>query len=293
MTDRPNSPESNNCRIALVQMTSSRQVDISLDQLRLITRDIQPGSVDAIFLPENFAALASSGVLALGQAESEGLNQPSVHAKEKERILPPLRMLAKEKRTWVFGGTLPLATRPDGSEVDGGRVRAASMAIDPHGELVGRYDKRHLFDVEVNDVSRIYRESETYEPGTTPVVVPTPFAIVGLSVCYDIRFPHLYRELTRMGAEILAIPSAFTRPTGEAHFEVLLRARAIENSAFVVAACQTGVHDSGRETYGHSMVVSPWGDVVGRLSDRPGLLVVDLDLAQLKIIRHQIPAWRG
>jgi len=293
MIEKVNSPESTSFRIALVQMTSSWKVEISLEQLRSILLDIQPGAVDAIFLPENFAALASSDVLALGRAESEGLNQPPVHALEKDCILLALRTLAEEKRTWIFGGTLPLATRPDGSEVDGGRVRAASMVIDPYGDVVGRYDKRHLFDVEVNDEARIYQESATYEPGTTPVVVPTPFAMVGLSVCYDIRFPYLYRELTRMGAEILAIPSAFTRPTGEAHFEVLLRARAIENSAFVVAACQTGVHDSGRETYGHSMVVSPWGDIIGRLTDRPGLLVVDLDLAQLKTIRRQIPAWQG
>ena len=167
------------------------------------------------------------------------------------------------------------------------------MVIDPEGQVIDRYDKRHLFDVVVNDAARIYRESATFEPGSANVVVQTPFANVGLSVCYDIRFPELYRELTRMGAEILAIPSAFTRPTGEAHFEALMRARAIENSAFVVAACQSGAHDSGRETFGHSMVVGPWGDVLGCLPSETGLLTLELDLSQLKTIRHQIPAWQG
>ena len=200
--------------------------------------------------------------------------------------------LARAKRTWVFAGTMPLAVRPDKTSIEDGRVRAASLVVDPAGNIVARYDKIHLFDVEVSDTTKVYRESSTFEPGDQPAVVTTPFATVGLSVCYDLRFPKHYLDLTKLGATVIAVPSAFTRPTGAAHFEALMRARAIENATFVIAACQSGDHDSGRQTYGHSMVVSPWGEVIDHLENEPGLLTLELDFTELETIRRQIPAWR-
>ncbi|MEX1236953.1 MAG: carbon-nitrogen hydrolase family protein, partial [Pseudomonadales bacterium] len=205
----------------------------------------------------------------------------------------PLRQLmstlAAETGCFIFAGTIPCRVRPDGSEVSGGRVRAASFVYDGNGIAVARYDKIHMFDVDVEDGHQHYLESATFEPGEDIVCVETPLGKVGLSVCYDIRFPELYRELFASGAELIAIPSAFTRVTGEAHFEVLMRSRAIENFVFTIAACQGGTHDSGRETYGHSMVVSPWGEVLCRGNDEQEVLYAELDLAELEKIRRDMP----
>ena len=247
------------CRVTVVQMTSSHNVTTSLNQLDALVREVEPSSVDAIFLPENFAALASSDVVSIGQSESTYFSKSEGNSPYQSEILPMICALARAKRTWVFAGTMPLAVRPDKTSIEDGRVRAASLVVDPAGNIVARYDKIHLFDVEVSDTTKVYRESSTFEPGDRPAVVTTPFATVGLSVCYDLRFPKHYLDLTKLGATVIAVPSAFTRPTGAAHFEALMRARAIENATFVIAACQSGDHDSGRQTYGHSMVVSPWG----------------------------------
>ena len=279
------------CRVTVVQMTSSYNVTTSLNQLDALVREVEPSSVDAIFLPENFAALAASDVLSIGQSESAYFLKAQGNSPYKSEILPMICALARAKRTWVFAGTMPLAVRPDKTYIEDGRVRAASLVVDPAGNIVARYDKMHLFDVEVSDTTKVYRESATFEPGDQPSVAKTPFATIGLSVCYDLRFPKHYLDLTKLGANVIAVPSAFTRPTGAAHFEALVRARAIENAAFVIAASQSGDHDSGRQTYGHSMVVSPWGEVIDLLGNEPGLLTLELDLTELETIRRQIPAW--
>ena len=280
------------CRVTVVQMTSSHNVTTSLNQLDALVREVEPSSVDAIFLPENFAALASSDVVSIGQSESTYFSKSEGSSPYRSEILPMICALARAKRSWVFAGTMPLAVRPDKTSIEDGRVRAASLVVDPAGNIVARYDKIHLFDVEVSDTTKVYRESSTFEPGDRPAVVTTPFATVGLSVCYDLRFPKHYLDLTKLGATVIAVPSAFTRPTGAAHFEALMRARAIENATFVIAACQSGDHDSGRQTYGHSMVVSPWGEVIDHLENEPGLLTLELDFTELETIRRQIPAWR-
>jgi len=280
------------CRVTVVQMTSSHNVTTSLNQLDALVREVEPSSVDAIFLPENFAALGSSDVVSIGQSESTYFSRSEGNSPDQSEILPMICALARAKRTWVFAGTMPLAVRPDKTSIEDGRVRAASLVVDPAGNIVARYDKIHLFDVEVSDTTKVYRESSTFEPGDLPAVVTTPFATVGLSVCYDLRFPKHYLDLTNLGATVIAVPSAFTRPTGAAHFEALMRARAIENATFVIAACQSGDHDSGRQTYGHSMVVSPWGEVIDHLENEPGLLTLELDFTELETIRRQIPAWR-
>ena len=149
-----------------------------------------------------------------------------------------------------------------------------------------------MFDVDVDDKQRRYRESDRFEPGDALEVVNSPLGRVGLSVCYDVRFPEMYRRLVLAGAEILAVPSAFTRVTGQAHYRVLMQARAIENFCFVVAACQVGYHDSGRETYGHSMVVNPWGKVIAELQDQEGILFAEIDVEEVNDSRTKVPAWR-
>ena len=268
-----------NPRIALLQMVSSREVPRNLDRLEALVREASRRDVCAMFLPENWGALANPGPREIGEAESKGTG--------------PLRQavasLAAETGCWIFAGTIPLATRADGSEVPGARVRAASIVFNGGGDQVKRYDKIHMFDVEVADQHRHYVESETFEPGDEAVCVDGPMGRVGLTVCYDIRFPELYRKLFAMGAVAFTVPSAFTRVTGAAHFEILMRSRAIENAAFTIAACQGGLHDSGRETFGNSMVVDPWGDVLCRADEGEEVLVVELDLARQAQIRRDMP----
>jgi predicted amidohydrolase len=175
-----------------------------------------------------------------------------------------------------------------------GRVFNRSLFFTPDGKLAARYDKINLFDVTLGG-GETYRESNTVAPGENAVLVDGPMgAKLGLTICYDLRFAELYRALAKAGAEMIAIPSAFTRPTGEAHWETLLRARAIETGAFILAPAQGGVHEDGRATWGHSMIVGPWGDVVASLDhDEPGLLVADLDLDEVAAARAKIPAWAG
>jgi len=264
--------------IALVQMVSSQFVDDNLLRVDALIREAA-GSAKFIFLPENFAALAAPNTYQIGERE-EGLEPP---------IRSFLAALADELSCWIFAGTMPLARRANGEIPTGSRVRAASIVYNPDGVEIARYDKIHMFDVEVADSQRHYRESLTFEPGDELVVVPTPLGKIGLSVCYDIRFPELYRGLFAQGAECLLMPSAFTRVTGEAHFEVLMRARAIENVAYTIAACQGGVHDSGRETFGHSMVISPWGEVVAKLGLGEAILLADIDLDAVHRIRRDMP----
>ncbi|MBT3427651.1 MAG: carbon-nitrogen hydrolase family protein, partial [Gammaproteobacteria bacterium] len=269
-------------RIAVVQMTSSMEVEVNLTKLSELFVDLMATSVDAIFLPENFAAFGTLGCLEIGRDE---LSEPS-------RIRSFLAEQAVALDCCIFAGTVPLAARPDGVRVEEDRVRAASLVFDQQGKQIARYDKIHLFDVDVNDNQQRYRESDRFEAGNTLEVVESPIGAVGLSVCYDIRFPEMYRDLVLAGAEILAVPSAFTRVTGQAHYQVLMQARAIENFCFVVAACQVGCHDSGRETYGHSMVVNPWGEVVAERLEGEGVIITEIDLDEVAEARMQVPAWR-
>ncbi len=269
----------NNCTIGLVQMVSGVDVEANLQRAEVLLRDAAEQGAKVLFLPENFAALASPDVhqIAAGEANASG----------------PIRQFltdqAKSLRCWIVGGTLPTTSRLDGSQVPGNRVRAACLVLDDHGQEVSRYDKIHMFDVDVADNQRRYRESDTFEPGEDLALADTPAGRLGLTVCYDIRFPSVYQRLMTAGAEVLSIPSAFTRPTGEAHFEVLMRARAIETLSYAVAACQGGDHDSGRQTWGHSMVVGPWGDILGQLESGEGTLVVELDLEAVRARRTELP----
>ncbi len=270
-------------RIAVIQMVSGVDVGRNLTALSNLVATIDQ-EVEAIFLPENFAALGHSNPREIGILEDS----------ESGPIRCYLASLARKRACWIFAGTLPTIAHEVGSGnqielVDAPRVRAASLVFNELGEQVARYDKIHMFDVEVNDNHGRYMESETFEAGESLTYIDSPIGRVGLSVCYDIRFPELYRKLAIQGATSLTIPSAFTATTGAAHFKVLMRSRAIENFCFTIASCQGGDHESGRKTYGHSMVVDPWGTVLAEAGLGEDVLMVDLDFARLEEIRRNMP----
>ena len=202
---------------------------------------------------------------------------------ERDIAVTGLRALAREHGIWLLIGSA-LVRRDDGKAVN------RSILVDPEGEVAATYDKMHMFDVDL-PTGESHRESETYEPGDRAVVADAAGAVLGLTICYDLRFPALHRALAAAGAQIIAIPSAFTRPTGQAHWEVLLRARAIETGSFVLAAAQGGVHQDGRATWGRSMVVGPWGQIVAIADhDDPCVVLADLDLDAVGAARTAIPA---
>lgn len=260
-------------RVAAVQMNSGADVHENLaTAARLLARAAADGAVLAV-LPENFALMGRHESDKLAVAEAPG-NGP---------IQRFLSSAAREHSMWLLAGTVPLRT------AEPSRVAAASLLYDASGACVARYDKIHLFDVEVA-AGESYRESASIAAGAAkPVVARTPAGPLGLSVCYDLRFPELYRALVAQGAELLAVPSAFTENTGQAHWDVLLRARAIENQCYVVAAAQSGDHPSGRRTWGHAMIVDPWGRVLSRVEQGEGLAVAGVPADALKNLRARFP----
>jgi predicted amidohydrolase len=190
---------------------------------------------------------------------------------------------AREAHIWVHVGSVPVLSE-DGS----GRFANRTLLIDPAGQIVARYDKMHLFDVDLA-TGESWRESNAYAGGTYPVLAQSPLGPLGLTICYDMRFPDLYSQLAKAGARAFAMPAAFTVPTGKAHWHVLLRARAIESAAFVIAAAQSGGHEDGRETYGHSLVIDPWGEILLDMGDGEGLGFVEIDLSRVDEVRAQVP----
>ena len=259
-------------RVAVVQMVSGHVVADNLERARLRVLEAARGGAALVVLPEYFAlmGLADTDKLAVAEAFGHGPMQDAV------------AQMAREAGVWLVAGTLPLAGQ------NPGRVRNSCLVFSPAGECVARYDKIHLFGF--SGLGERYCESDTIEPGDTPVAVDTPLGRLGLSVCYDLRFPELYRHLGEMTA--LVLPAAFTAVTGEAHWEVLLRARAIENQCYAIAAAQGGVHSSGRRTHGHSMIIDPWGRIVAELPEDEGVLWADLDPALLASVRNRLPALR-
>jgi predicted amidohydrolase len=265
-------------RIAAVQMASGPVVNANLIEAgRLISQCVKAGA-GLVVLPENFAIMGMSEYDKVKLREQEG-NGP---------IQEFLAEQAAKHNIWLVGGTVPMIAN------DENKVRATCLLFDDSGRQVARYDKTHLFDVELVDSSgkqgEKYVESETIEAGDTVVVVDTPFARLGLAVCYDLRFPELFRNMLDLGVEIIALPSAFTATTGKAHWEILVRARAIENLCYLVAADQGGYHVNGRESHGDSMIVDPWGNIVDRLGSGSGIVIADFDSANLERIRRNFPA---
>lgn len=259
---------------AAVQMTSGEDVELNLSRAGQWIERAADAGAELVALPENFAFMREEG--AGENPAAQGLDGP---------IVEFLRDRAGRHRIVLAGGTFPEAI-PGNREL----VHNTSVLVGADGELIATYRKIHLFDVELPGAT-LY-ESKGVAAGDTPVVSDTAVGRIGLSICYDVRFPELYRELSARGAQILLVPSAFTVPTGSDHWEVLLRARAIENQAFLIAAAQYGVHNARRHSYGRSLIVDPWGLVLAQAPDREGLAVAELDLHQLEDVRRQLPALR-
>jgi deaminated glutathione amidase len=261
-------------KVAAIQMTSSHVVADNLTSAGELLREAKDLGCDIACLPENFSFIGLRDADKLQVAEADGIGA----------VQSFLADTARKLRMWILGGTIVI--RGDTER----RVANASLLIDEHGKRVARYDKIHLFDVTIPGRDEQYRESTHVTPGRETVIADTPVGKLGLSVCYDMRFPELYRDLVSRGAEWLAMPAAFTVPTGRAHWETLLRARAIENLCYVVAPAQAGTHTSGRETYGDSLIVDYWGQVLSRLAKGSGVITAEIDLAKEAETRARFPA---
>ena len=259
-------------RAALLQMTSG--VDPAANARVLVDAVERAAGEGAamLFTPEMSGLLDRDRVRATGNITGE----------QDDRVLAVVRNAAAKAGIWVQLGSLAVRR-------DDGRFANRAFVIDGAGAVRARYDKLHLFDVDLPS-GESWRESASYAPGDAAVVVETPLGLLGLTICYDLRFPDLFRALSDAGATVFSVPSAFTRPTGAAHWEVLLRARTIEAGAFVLAAAQTGLHEDGRATHGHSLAVDPWGGVLLDMGEPAGLAVIDLDPARVAEVRSRIPA---
>ncbi len=261
-------------RVAAIQMASGPNIEANLHEAEQSIRSAVEAGAGLIVLPENFA------LMGLVETDYFKFSEQAGSGKIQDFLVEQ----AIKNGVWIVGGTIPITSN------EPGKVSAACLVFNDQGERVARYDKIHLFDVEIMDSRESYTESLTIKPGQEAVVVDSPFGKLGLAICYDLRFPELFRELLDKGADIFAVPSAFTAITGRAHWEIIVRARAIENLSFVIAAAQGGYHVSGRETYGDSMIVDPWGTVLDRLSHGSGYVIADIDQARLASIRRNFPA---
>ena len=261
--------------LAVIQMVSQTDIQTNLAAARRLLEQAAEAGARLAVLPENFAAMGRSDLVALGRAEAEGAGP----------ILPWLKQAARDLSLWIVAGTIPLP--PDDQPL--AKVRACSLLVDDHGQRVARYDKLHLFDADVSDARGRYRESDDYAAGGRLVVVDTPVGRLGMSVCYDLRFAELYTALRLAGAELISAPSAFTAVTGQAHWEMLVRTRAIETQCYMLAAAQGGEHPNGRMTHGHSSIVDFWGQVLAEQATGEAVLVVDRDTAAQTAMRQRMP----
>ncbi len=261
-------------KAAVIQMASGPNLQANLLAAERLLNQAHDAGATLAVLPENFAFMGAHDADRLAHAEALG----------EGPCQQMLSRFAARTRMWIVGGTIALiGHQPD-------RVRAACLVYDDTGRLAARYDKMHLFDVNLPEVAETYRESATFEPGDETVVVDTPLGRLGLAVCYDLRFPELFRQLSVKGAELVALPAAFTAATGRAHWDVLVRARAVENLCYVLAAAQGGFHASGRETWGRSMIVDPWGEVLAVARQQgSGTALAELSLPALQERRQRFP----
>lgn len=262
-------------RVACIQMNSSDDIAKNLFVAKEFIKQAADQGAQLVILPENFAIM--------------GL-QPDDKLKYREAIGSGpiqdfLSLQAAEHGVWIVGGTIPLKVPDDES-----KVYASCLVFDDMGQRVGRYDKIHLFDVNLSAVQESYSESSTIVAGDKIVVIDTPFGKLGLAICYDLRFPEMFRLMLQHNVELIAIPAAFTYTTGSVHWETLVKARAIENLAYVLTACQTGIHANKRKTFGNSMVVNPWGEVLVCLPDNPGVIMAEINLDFLRKLRQDFPA---
>jgi nitrilase len=268
--DASNASRAQSLKVAALQMVSSDVVAENLVTAESLIAEAAAGGARMAVLPEYFCLMGRRDTDKIEIRETPG----------EGPIQDFLARMAAQHKLWLFGGTLPLACE------DSQRVRNSLLVYDPRGECVARYDKIHLFGFD-NGLER-YREAQTIEAGSAPLALQTPFGRVALSVCYDLRFPELYRALAP--AEMIVVPSAFTATTGRAHWEVLLRARAVENLAYVIAPAQGGTHANGRQTYGHSMIIDPWGKVLAERAQGAGVVFAEIDLNYQARVRATLPA---
>ncbi|HTI86953.1 MAG TPA: carbon-nitrogen hydrolase family protein [Alphaproteobacteria bacterium] len=258
--------------VACVQTNSGRSSAENIATIVAQVRETRARGAELILTPENVALFEPRSDALRAQAEPWDGNS----------LVATFAGIARETKAWLLAGSLPI-------RAPSGKVFNRSVLFDDNGSVVAFYDKIHLFDVDLPSGER-YRESATFEAGDRAVVADTPWGKLGMSVCYDVRFPHLYRQLAQAGARYIVVPSAFTKTTGEAHWHVLLRARAIEAGAFVFAAAQTGTHPEGRRTFGHSLIVDPWGAVLADGGESTGIVTATIDPALVDKARGQVPA---
>ena len=256
----------------LVQMRSGRTPQQNLDAATLLIREAAGAGAQYVQTPEmtNIMELSRDNLFA------------AIAEEENDICLAAFRDLARELKIHLHIGSLAIKVSPE-------KAANRTFVIDPRGEVVARYDKIHMFDVDLAG-GESYRESNNFRPGESAVAVDLPFARFGLTICYDLRFPALYRALAEAGATVLAIPAAFTRQTGEAHWHTLIRARAIENGSFVLAAAQGGMHENGRATFGHSLIVDPWGRILAEGNTEPGVIMAEIDPAAVTAARAKVPS---
>ena len=258
-------------RVGCIQVTSGPSLQDNVEMASRLVGEACLKGAKFVFLPENVGLLGPGSVM-----------REAAAPEERHVALSAFRSLAARLHVWISVGSLAV-------KLENGGLANRSFLLDTDGNIVSRYDKIHMFDVDLPSGER-YRESDNYEAGSEACLAETPWGCLGLTVCYDIRFPHLYRELAKAGAEIISVPSAFTRTTGAAHWHILLRARAIETGCFIVAPAQCGNHYGSRATFGHSLIVGPKGDIIGEGCEEPGLIFADLDLSLVKSVRESLPS---
>ncbi len=259
---------------ACVQVNAGPEIGPNLEAAAVLVRRARDAGADFITMPENVSLIVQGREKVLARVRPES-DHPA---------LPFFQELARETGAWLLVGSL-------GILLDDGRVANRSFVIDGAGAVAARYDKIHMFDVDLPN-GESYRESATFRPGERAVVTATPWGGLGLTICYDLRFGYLFRALAHSGAGIITVPAAFTVPTGRAHWHVLLRARAIETGCFVIAPAQCGSHDEGRQTYGHSLIISPWGECLAEAGEEPGVITAQIDMARVAECRGMVPALR-
>ena len=266
--------------VSCIQFTSARDYEPNIRVVSDLVRRARDGGADFVMTPENTGLTEPVGKLRREKARDEA-NHP---------VLAALREVAQETGVWLLIGSLAVdLSREPGTAGGEHRLANRSYLVDPGGAVVAHYDKIHMFDVDLAG-GESYRESNAFRPGGRAVLAETPWGVLGMTVCYDLRFPHLYRTLAQAGADFLTIPSAFTVPTGKAHWHVLLRARAIENGCFVFAPAQWGEHAEGRRTYGHSLIVDPWGEVLADAGEGVGIATARIDPAAIAKARRMVPS---
>jgi predicted amidohydrolase len=261
-------------RAGLIQLTSGDDPAANLDETRRLVREAVAGGADFVLTPE------VTNIVSTDRAHQNAV----LHPEASDPTLAALRDEARAAGVWLLIGSLAIKTDdPDG------RLANRSFLVSPEGEVVARYDKIHMFDVDISE-AETYRESSGFRPGTRAVLAEIPLGNIGLTVCYDLRFAELFRRLAAAGAQIIAVPAAFSPVTGAAHWESLLRTRAIETGCFILAPAQTGQHSPNRATHGHSLAVAPWGEVIADGGTTPGVTLVDLDLADVEHARKRVPS---